>query len=214
MKKIIGFLLQFIIAGSLVAQEQKSLNKVAGLELPEPLQILPNSKNVTVQAKSEGQVKWLVIANKSIKYEEDVTKKTIIFKNFENIDSVNIFAVSNINGKLSDFANTKIIVKSAKDNDLTNNKKFTVTMFVNYQKLTPEQNNIINLPYTDTSGKYSDIQFTTLDIANLSDEKAKTFPNGFMIAKNKNKMDVYFGTMPQDVNVFKNILDSILNKGN
>ena len=213
MKKILCFLANFLLFSTFLwSQENKNLNKVDGLELPIPQEVLLNSKNLIIQAKSEGQIKWLVISNKPVKYEEDVTKKQILFKSIDNIENINVFAIANINGKLSDFANTKITVKSSKETP--SSKKLNITLFVNYKTLTPQQNEIINIPYTDTSGTYSDIQFKVLDISNLSDEKAKMYPNGLMVAKDKNKMDVYFGNLPQDVKIFKTILESILAKGN
>jgi len=213
MKKILCFLANFLLFSTFLwSQENKNLNKVDGLELPTHQEVLLNSKNLIIQAKSEGQIKWLVISNKPVKYEEDVTKKQILFKSIDNIENINVFAIANINGKLSDFANTKITVKSSKETP--SSKKLNITLFVNYKTLTPQQNEIINIPYTDTSGTYSDIQFKVLDISNLSDEKAKMYPNGLMVAKDKNKMDVYFGNLPQDVKIFKTILESILAKGN
>jgi hypothetical protein len=213
MKKILCFLANFLLFSTFLwSQENKNLNKVDGLELTTPQEVLLNSKNLIIQAKSEGQIKWLVISNKPVKYEEDVTKKQILFKSIDNIENINVFAIANTNGKLSEFANTKITVKPTKE--ITSSKKSNITLFVNYKTLTPQQNEIINIPYTDTSGTYSDIQFKVLDISNLSEDRLKNYPNGLMIAKNKDKMDVYFGNLPQDVKIFKTILESILNKGN
>jgi hypothetical protein len=82
-------------------------SKVEGLELP-PV-ILANSDGfTTVQAKSKGSVKWLVISNKPVKYMEDAEKNMIILGSVPEDADINIFAVANIDGKLTEFASTKV----------------------------------------------------------------------------------------------------------
>lgn len=81
--------------------------KVEGLELPNNV-LIDNSGFTTVQAKTKGSVKWLVIANKPIKYMEDTEKNLIVLGTIPEDTDVAIFAVANINGKLTDFVGTKL----------------------------------------------------------------------------------------------------------
>jgi hypothetical protein len=212
MKKILAIIITLLF--SAIVFSQNSGYKVTDLEISPPMEVLKDSKDIKINAKTTGIVKWIVTSNEPLKYEEDQKNKAIIFKSLPQTGSINIFAIASKDGKLTEFANTKITVQPPKEKEITSSKKLNITLFVNYKTLTPQQNEIINIPYTDISGAYSDIQFKILDISNLSEDRLKNYPNGLMIAKDKNKMDVYFGNLPQDVKIFKTILESILNKGN
>lgn len=106
-------LLLFLLISTPDILAQKALpdvnvaSKVEGLELP-PLVLANSDGFTTVQAKSKGSVKWLVISNKPIKYMEDSDKNLIILGSLPEDADINIFAVANIDGKLTDFASTKV----------------------------------------------------------------------------------------------------------
>jgi len=85
-----------------------SPNKVVGLELP--AEVFPKSENgfTKIQAKTEGQVKWLVLSDKTVQYLQDDENKSIILNNVSENNNLHIFAVAVVDGKLTEFASTKI----------------------------------------------------------------------------------------------------------
>jgi len=216
MKNILSIALLFLLSNFALSQSQK-LNAVPGLELTPDIKVLPNTKQIVVNARTEGNVKWLVISNKPCLYKEDSTKKTLTFNNVENISIINVFAIANTKNGLTDFANTKITVEGAKAPEKPSDK-YSVTIYVNYNSLTTEQNKIINVPYTDFGGKYNSITFKTIDIASLSDDQykdaSKNFPQGMLIVKDTKNNNVYFGNIPKDLKLFTDILDNLQPKGN
>jgi hypothetical protein len=82
-------------------------NKVDGLELPETILVSTNNDFTRVVAKTNGSVKWLVISDPKIQYLEEKDGKAIILGTLPPETQVTIFAIANINGKLTDFACTK-----------------------------------------------------------------------------------------------------------
>jgi hypothetical protein len=215
MKNIISIGLLLLITNFAIPQSKK--NNVPGLELSPDVKVAPNVKEVVVSARTEGSLKWLVISNKPCTYKEDVNKKTLTFNNIDDVSTINIFAIANTKDGLTDFANTKIIIEGIKAPE-NNLGKYSVTIYVNYNSLTPEQNKIINVPYTDFTGKYNNITFKTIDISSLSDEQykdsAKNFPQGMLIVKDTKNNNVYFGSIPKDLKLFTDILDNLQPKGN
>lgn len=216
MKNILSIALLFLLSNFALSQSQK-LNAVPGLELTPDIKVLPNTKQIVVNARTEGNVKWLVISNKPCLYKEDSTKKTLTFNNVEDISTINVFAIATTKNGLTDFANTKITVEGAKAPEKPSDK-YSVTIYVNYNSLTPEQNKIINVPYADFGGKYNSITFKTIDITSLSDDQykdaAKNFPQGMLIVKDTKNNNVYFGNIPKDLKLFTDILDNLQPKGN
>jgi hypothetical protein len=87
--------------------------KVEGLELPEIVLASANDQFVTVEAKTKGTVKWLVICEKPVKYMEDPDKKSIILGTIPENTAVYIVAVADVNGKMTDFASTKVVQKKS-----------------------------------------------------------------------------------------------------
>lgn len=216
MKNILSIALLFLLSGFALSQSQK-LNAVPGLEITPDVKVLPGAKDIVINARTEGSVKWLVISNKPCTYKEDISKKCLTFNNVDGISTINIFAIANLKTGLTDFANTKITIEGAKSPEKPSDK-YSVNIYVNYNSLTPEQNKIINVPYTDFSGKYNDITFKTIDISSLSDDQykdaAKAFPQGMLIVKDPKKQNVYFGSIPKDLKLFTDILDNLQPKGN
>lgn len=81
--------------------------KVDGLELP-PDQTVANDEGfVTLQAKTKGKVKWLVVAAVKVKFVE-VPDNSIIVSIPPQGGVITIFAVAVVDGKLTDFARTNI----------------------------------------------------------------------------------------------------------
>jgi len=98
------------------APAQKTLpvnqpNKVEGLELPETIVVSTTNDFTRIVAKTNGSVKWLVISDPKIQYLEEKDGKAIILGTLPPDAQVTIFAIANVNGKLTDFACTKTFVK-------------------------------------------------------------------------------------------------------
>jgi hypothetical protein len=85
--------------------------KVEGLELPEMVLASANDQFVTIEAKTKGNVKWLVICDKKINYMEDSDKKSIILGTIPEDTAVYIVAIADVNGKMTDFVSTKVVQK-------------------------------------------------------------------------------------------------------
>lgn len=84
-------------------------NKVAGLELPQAVVLNADSGFTKIQAKTDGEVRWLVISEKPVQYLQDTENKSIILSNVSEDANLHIFAVASVGGKLTDFASTKLV---------------------------------------------------------------------------------------------------------
>jgi hypothetical protein len=94
-------------------------SKVAGLELPKEVIVNGDSAFTKIQAKTDGEVKWLVLSEKAVQYLEDSENKSIILSKVPENANLHIFAVASVNGKLTDFASTKIV----KTKNISNKKE-------------------------------------------------------------------------------------------
>lgn len=113
-RKLILGLLVCVLCFSAELKGQKAIpntnlpTKVNGLELPDVVLVNQNNQFTTVQAKTKGQVKWLVMSEKNIKYIEDSENNKIILGTIPENCAVTIIAVANVDGKTTDFACTKV----------------------------------------------------------------------------------------------------------
>lgn len=87
---------------------QNAANKVAGLELSAPQEFNSGAKIAKVDAVCDGPVRWLVISDEKLKYEE--SDRSVIIS-LPNTGTINIFAVGLDQRTLTQFAATKITVK-------------------------------------------------------------------------------------------------------
>lgn len=209
MDKLLKSLFLLLLFCGFASAQNKEQFKVSGLEITAPLKLDGSQASAKIEAKSQGQVKWLVIADKNIKYEEDIKNKSLIFKDLNSASVVNIFAVANVENKLTDFAYTKITLKNDKTNQKITAEKPEVTIFIDYKSLTPEQNSIINLPFVNQ--KYNYINFKTFD-AKFAKKEYNDFPSGLLIIKVDEK-EVYFGPLPKDLKTYTDILNTLAAKG-
>jgi hypothetical protein len=83
---------------------------VDGLELPNDLAVNYDEGFVTIEAKCKGSVKWLVLSGVKIKYFTLPTSNTIIVSIPPQSALVTIFAVGQVDNKLTDFAKMTITV--------------------------------------------------------------------------------------------------------
>ena len=124
-KSIYTFILCIMLTAVSFAPAQKSLpinqpNKVEGLELPETIIVSTNNDFTRVVAKTKGSVKWLVISDPKIQYLEEKDGTAIILGSLPPETQVTIFAIANVNGKLTDFACTKTTPKKDASNKQEN----------------------------------------------------------------------------------------------
>lgn len=87
-------------------------NKVEGIELPEDQTVKNDEGFITLQAKCNGEVKWLVVSAVKIKYFTLPQGNTIVVSIPPQGGLINIFAVGSVGGKLTEFARTNITVNS------------------------------------------------------------------------------------------------------
>ena len=83
--------------------------KVDGLELPPDQTVAGDEGFVTLQAKTKGSVKWLVVSGVKVKY-VTTPDNSIIVSVPPTGGTITVFAVALVDGKLTDFARTNIIV--------------------------------------------------------------------------------------------------------
>ena len=84
-------------------------SKVDGLELPPDYTVAGDEGFVTLQAKTKGSVKWLVISGVKVKY-ISIPDNSIIVSVPPTGGLITVFAVAVVDGKLTDFARTNITV--------------------------------------------------------------------------------------------------------
>lgn len=120
MKHLFLFLMLILTALTAVAAENSpvtafiSANKVTNLTLPPNFEVKPDEGFAVIKAECKGTVKWLVVSQKSVKYIPIDTTNTLILGIPTN-GSVNVFAVGLCDGKLTDFAQTVVTVKSIEE---------------------------------------------------------------------------------------------------
>lgn len=92
-----------------IADVFASAAKVDGLELP-PDQTVSNDEGfITIQAKTKGTVKWLVVSAVKVRY-VSVPENSLIVSVPANGGVITVFAVAVVDGKLTEFARTSITV--------------------------------------------------------------------------------------------------------
>lgn len=113
---------QLFISLLLVATPMQSeiTNKTEGLEITPPQEVLASTEMVTVEAKTTGTVKWLVISQEKMKYQES---NSALVLTVPKSGVINVFAISSVDGKMTEFVNTKITVKTKQNIKPEENKK-------------------------------------------------------------------------------------------
>ena len=106
-KSIFSLIIFLACAASGFAQEFK----VDGLELPADQTVNYDEGFINIQAKCDGDVKWLVVSSLKVKYITIPTTNTIIVSIPPGGGQIAVFAVGSIKGKLTDFAKTNIQIK-------------------------------------------------------------------------------------------------------
>lgn len=115
MKKIILASLFFVcslglVYGQELARPVQSVAKVDGLELPPDQTVSFDEGFVTVKAKCAGEVKWLIISPTRVKYVPIPDNEIILSIPPQKGTNITVFAVGLVNGKLTEFARTNILV--------------------------------------------------------------------------------------------------------
>lgn len=89
------------------------VSSVKGLELPPDQTVKYNEGFIPIKAECKGEVKWLIVTQYKVKYVV-VSPNTIIVSIPPDVPKagglINVFAVGNVDGKLTDFARTNITV--------------------------------------------------------------------------------------------------------
>ena len=85
-------------------------SSVPGLELPSDQTVNFDEGFVTLQAKTKGEVKWLVVSGVKVKYVTVPQTNSIIVSIPPTGGIIGIFAVAVVDGKLTEFARTNITI--------------------------------------------------------------------------------------------------------
>jgi hypothetical protein len=85
-------------------------SSVPGLELPSDQTVNYDEGFVTLQAKTKGEVKWLVVSGVKVKYVTVTQTNSIIVSIPPTGGVIGVFAVAVVDGKITEFARTNITV--------------------------------------------------------------------------------------------------------
>lgn len=136
-----------------------SASKVEGLELPASQTVNFDEGFVNLQAKCKGEVRWLVVAGSKVKYIVIPQTNSIIISIPPQQATITVFAVGLVDGKLTEFASTNIIVSQGpapnpppnpppNPNPGPNPPPITgslhITFFVDKNNITPELAQVLN----------------------------------------------------------------------
>ncbi len=147
-------------------QNSSYSNRVDGLELPLDAKVPSDEGFVLVQAKCEGPVRWLVIRQDNVKVKtavNDAANQITVSIPAQSC-IISIYAVGSINGDLTEFARTQLLVEGKgpvtplppnpnpdpNPNPNPNPKpipidaKLNVTVILDYSAVTPEMAKLLN----------------------------------------------------------------------
>lgn len=126
-------------------------NKVDGLELPPDQTVSPTEGFVNLQAKCEGEIKWLVISSARVKYIAVPQTNSIIISIPPQGGTITVFAVGLVGSKLTDFAKTNIKVSGngpqpqpQPSPEPPGGGPLHITFLVDLNSMTPELAQILN----------------------------------------------------------------------
>jgi len=151
-KALFSLIFSFLVLIPTQAQEKTKLtlttaNKVEGLELPADKAVKNDEGFITLQAKTKGDVKWLVISATKIKYVTIPQDNSIIISIPVQGGTITVFAISLVEGKMTEFARTNLTITSnGQDNPTPGpaNGPLHVTFVVDLSSTTPELAQILN----------------------------------------------------------------------
>lgn len=92
-------------------EAQTSVSKVEGLELPADQTVNFDEGFITIEAKTKGEVRWLVLSQGKIKYTPISPTALIVGVPPQDGTVISVFAIAIIDGKPTEFVNTNITVK-------------------------------------------------------------------------------------------------------
>lgn len=156
--KVLIFSVAMLFATCAFAQEPAATN-VPGLELPPDQSIGFDEGFISIQAKSKGEVKWLITSGVKVKYFIIPQANTVIVSVPPTGGVINVFAVALVDGKLTDFARTTITVGNPSPgpnpgpgpnpNPNPNpgpvvNQKLHLTFLVDMSNVTPDMAKLLN----------------------------------------------------------------------
>jgi hypothetical protein len=114
-------LLSLLLCAPPIIKEETS-NKSAAIELPAEIVVNGDEGFVTVEAKCKGKVKWMVVSTDKVRYIENEINNSMIVA-VPRTGKVTIFAVGLVDGQLTDFAATRIVVQDKVEKNTDKTKK-------------------------------------------------------------------------------------------
>lgn len=125
-------------------------NKVDGLELPANMTVAFDEGFVRLDAKTDGEVKWLVLAGFKVKYIQIPAANAIIVSVPPQGGKISVFGIAVVKGKQTEFARTDITVTVAPKPEPTPDPnaiatgKLHITVVIDPDKVTPAQAQLLN----------------------------------------------------------------------
>jgi hypothetical protein len=151
-------------------------NKVEGIELPEDQTVKNDEGFITIQAKCNGDVKWLVVSAVKIKYFTLPQGNTIVISIPPQGGLINIFAVGSVGGKMTEFARTNITVGGTPIPPGPNpppvptpgvgGAPFHVTFVYDMNNSTPELGQVLNSQKVRDAATSKNAFYRVYDVAN------------------------------------------------
>ena len=159
-KLLLGVVVTILLAGPVTAQTQalivpplsgkqkesvtNAANKVDGFALPVDQTVSPEEGFVIIKAECNGPIRWIVLAGVKVKYLE-IPGGSIAVAVPSKAETISIFAVGLVNGKLTDYAQTNIIVQSNNPSPVTPGAApYHITMVVDMSAATPQVAALLN----------------------------------------------------------------------
>ena len=98
---------KLFVLSLMLNQNPVDAHKVKGLELTPPMTVKASDGFVIIDAKCNGTVKWLLVSDTKVKYVEYSNQNSVIVS-VPTKGDVSVFAIGQVDGKMTDFAVTKI----------------------------------------------------------------------------------------------------------
>ena len=203
-----------------------SASKVEGLELPSD-QVAANDEGfVTLQAKTKGTVKWLVVSAVKVKY-VSIPDNSIIVSVPPQGGIITVFAVAIVDGKLTEFARTNITIIGVPPVPIPNpnpnpNPKpnpggaLHITLLVDASSLTADYAAILNSQTLRTAiaakgnfFRYYDIKNPVVTEKKLDAIAQKTGSSFVVIVQRNDGVVIFSQTLPRTEQEISSLLQKV-----
>lgn len=227
-KYLYALLFVGLLANPLFPQEKAGISNTAtGLSLPEDKVVSLDEGFIDIKADCKGQVKWLVISSAKVKY--SVFGNTIIVAVPPIRGQViSVFAIAQVDNKLTEFAKTNIQVGGLPDPAPTptptpaptpnpnDSKTLHVTFLVDFEKVTQDLAKLVNSETLRNGVNKRGHWFRLYDIGSevvtkkrLKEVADKVGGNKVLIVQRSDGVVVYAQPIPNSEDEVLKVIDNI-----